>query len=138
MVAAANMVEIAALVGDTARATILAALMSGQALAARARRARAGVTGDRQRTSEQAYEGATADRHAETTQSLLPDRVTAGCEDAGKHQGGGRIGDAAALSAAFGAGRRVAFRLHAPATTISPVVSASPSLMRWCEKDTSS
>ncbi|MGB7694657.1 MAG: helix-turn-helix transcriptional regulator, partial [Pseudolabrys sp.] len=32
MVAAANMVEIAALVGDTARATMLAALMSGQAL----------------------------------------------------------------------------------------------------------
>ncbi len=32
MVAAANMVEIAALVGDTARATILAALMGGQAL----------------------------------------------------------------------------------------------------------
>jgi DNA-binding transcriptional ArsR family regulator len=32
MVAAANMVEIAALVGDTARATMLAALMGGQAL----------------------------------------------------------------------------------------------------------
>src|ERR1700726_5009905 len=32
MVAAANMVEVAALVGDTARATILAALMGGQAL----------------------------------------------------------------------------------------------------------
>jgi DNA-binding transcriptional ArsR family regulator len=32
MVAAANMVEIAALVGDTARATMLAALMSGQSL----------------------------------------------------------------------------------------------------------
>ena len=32
MVAAANLVEVAALVGDTARATILAALMSGQAL----------------------------------------------------------------------------------------------------------
>jgi DNA-binding transcriptional ArsR family regulator len=32
MVAAANMVEVAALVGDTARATILAALMNGQAL----------------------------------------------------------------------------------------------------------
>ena len=32
MVAVANMVEIAALVGDTARATILAALMDGQAL----------------------------------------------------------------------------------------------------------
>ena len=33
MVAAANLVEIAALVGDTARATMLAALMGGQALA---------------------------------------------------------------------------------------------------------
>src|SRR3954453_17504567 len=32
MVAAANMVEVAALVGDTTRATILAALMGGQAL----------------------------------------------------------------------------------------------------------
>jgi DNA-binding transcriptional ArsR family regulator len=32
MVAAANMVEVAALVGDTARATMLGALMSGQAL----------------------------------------------------------------------------------------------------------
>src|SRR3974390_3610803 len=46
MVAAANMVEIAALVGDTARATILAALMDGQArtsseLAALARVSRA-------------------------------------------------------------------------------------------------
>jgi DNA-binding transcriptional ArsR family regulator len=34
MVAAANMVEVAALVGDTARSTMLAALMSGQALTA--------------------------------------------------------------------------------------------------------
>ena len=32
MVAAANLVEVAALVGDTARATILAALMDGRAL----------------------------------------------------------------------------------------------------------
>src|SRR3954447_10345578 len=32
MVAAANLVEVAALVGDTARATMLAALMGGQAL----------------------------------------------------------------------------------------------------------
>jgi hypothetical protein len=38
MVAAANMVEIAALVGDTARATMLAALMDGQALTSRYRR----------------------------------------------------------------------------------------------------
>jgi DNA-binding transcriptional ArsR family regulator len=35
MVAAANMVEVAALVGDTARATMLAALMSGQSLTGR-------------------------------------------------------------------------------------------------------
>src|SRR5665213_4055951 len=34
MAAAANMVEVAALVGDTARATMLAALMGGQALTA--------------------------------------------------------------------------------------------------------
>jgi len=32
MVAAANMVEVAALVGDTARATMLGALMGGKAL----------------------------------------------------------------------------------------------------------
>ena len=34
MVAAANLVEVAALVGDTARATMLAALMDGQSLTA--------------------------------------------------------------------------------------------------------
>jgi hypothetical protein len=34
MPAAANLVEVAALVGDTARATMLAALMGGQALGA--------------------------------------------------------------------------------------------------------
>src|SRR5947199_8905468 len=34
MVAAANLVEVAGLVGDTARATMLAALMSGQSLTA--------------------------------------------------------------------------------------------------------
>jgi hypothetical protein len=35
MVAAANLVEVAALVGDTARATMLNALMGGQSLTAR-------------------------------------------------------------------------------------------------------
>lgn len=44
MVAAANMVEVAALVGDTARATILAALMGGQALTASELAYLAGVT----------------------------------------------------------------------------------------------
>src|SRR5258705_10466454 len=45
MVAAANMVEVAALVGDTARATILAALMGGQGLTASGLAYLAGVTG---------------------------------------------------------------------------------------------
>ena len=44
MVAAANMVEIAALVGDTARATMLAALMGGQALTASELAARARIS----------------------------------------------------------------------------------------------
>jgi DNA-binding transcriptional ArsR family regulator len=43
MVAAANLVEIAALVGDTARATVLAALMGGQALTTSELAAIAGV-----------------------------------------------------------------------------------------------
>ena len=44
MVAAANLVEIAALVGDTARATVLAALMGGEALTASELAATARVT----------------------------------------------------------------------------------------------
>jgi DNA-binding transcriptional ArsR family regulator len=44
MTAAANMVEVAALVGDTARATMLSALMGGQALTASELAARAGIT----------------------------------------------------------------------------------------------
>lgn len=44
MVAAANMVEVAALVGDTARATMLAALMGGQALTASELASRALIT----------------------------------------------------------------------------------------------
>src|SRR3954462_2274968 len=44
MVAAANMVAVAALVGDTARATMLAALMGGQALTASELAARARIS----------------------------------------------------------------------------------------------
>jgi DNA-binding transcriptional ArsR family regulator len=44
MAAAANMVEVAALVGDTARATMLAALMGGQALTASELAARARIS----------------------------------------------------------------------------------------------
>jgi DNA-binding transcriptional ArsR family regulator len=44
MVAAANMVEVAALVGDTARATMLAALMDGEALTGTELAYRAGIS----------------------------------------------------------------------------------------------
>src|SRR5258708_26832715 len=44
MVAAANLVEVAALVGDTARATMLSALMGGQALTASELAARARIS----------------------------------------------------------------------------------------------
>jgi DNA-binding transcriptional ArsR family regulator len=44
MVAAANMVEVAALVGDTARATMLAALMGGEALTGTELAYRAGIS----------------------------------------------------------------------------------------------
>ena len=80
MVAAANMVEVAALVGDTARATMLAALMGGQSLTGSELAYLARVSRlNRQRTSHQARQRAASQRHQETAVSLLPDRFTAGC-----------------------------------------------------------
>ena len=61
MVAAANMVEIAALVGDTARATMLAALMGGQALTSSELAHSPHFAADRERTSRQARQCAAAD-----------------------------------------------------------------------------
>jgi hypothetical protein len=60
MVAAANLVEVAALVGDTARATILAALTDGRALTGGelACLAHISLPPDRERVSVQAGEGA--------------------------------------------------------------------------------
>jgi len=78
MVAAANMVEVAALVGDTARATILAALMGGQ----RAGISRPHLSADRKRTPHQTRRGA-ADRHRQAgALSLLPHRVAFGRKNA--------------------------------------------------------
>jgi hypothetical protein len=59
MVAAANLVEVAALVGDTARATILAALMDGRALTGSELAYLAHISPpDRERASFQAGAGA--------------------------------------------------------------------------------
>jgi DNA-binding transcriptional ArsR family regulator len=86
MVAAANMVEVAALVGDTARATMLSALMGGQALtaselAARARIAKSTASGHLTKLVRARLLAVTQ------PQPLLPHRVAAGGQDAGKHQG---------------------------------------------------
>src|ERR1700687_433548 len=103
MVAAANRVEVPALVGDTARATMLAALMGGQALTSSELAELARVS--RATASEHLGKLTQARLLTVTQKRLLPDRFTTGGENAGKHQGRGRAGDAAALSAAFGAGR---------------------------------
>ena len=111
MVAAANMVEVAALVGDTARATMLAALMGGQALTASELASLAHVTRPTASGHLGKLTAARLDqRHAKAAQPLLPHRFAAGRAHAGKHQGGGGAGDAGALSAALGAGRRAALR----------------------------
>src|SRR5262245_4893627 len=112
MVAAANMVEVAALVGDTARATILAALMGGQALT----------------SSELAFlariSRATASEHlSKLVQARLITvtkkrryryyrRLAAGCKNARKHQGGRRHRGPYPPSAALRAGRGLAVRPH--------------------------
>ena len=88
MVAAANLVEAAALVGDTARATMLNALMGGQALTAtRACLLRQCLSLDGERPLDQAGCRAALDYHSQPPLQLLSDRVPAGRDDAGEHQG---------------------------------------------------
>ena len=65
MVAAANMVEVAALVGDTARATMLAALMGGQALTSSELAILRASRGHRERAPDENGPGAAADSYAE-------------------------------------------------------------------------
>ena len=74
MAAAANMVQLAALVGNTARATILSALMGGQALTAGELAARANFQIHCQRTYDEAGRRPAARGDTETPQPLLSHR----------------------------------------------------------------
>src|SRR4051794_40468985 len=88
MAAAANMVEVAALVGDTTRATILAALMSGQALTGSELASLARIS--RPTASEHLTKLVNARLLAVTKKrryNYYRNRLAAGCQDAGKHQG---------------------------------------------------
>ena len=125
MVAAANMVEIAALVGDTARATMLAALMGGQALtsselAGLAHVSRATASGHLNKLTRARLLAVTQKRR--NRYYRIPSRPWL-------HWRRRR-----AISRAQRKTTRFASR--APATTISPDDWASPSPMRWCERDT--
>ena len=83
MVAAANLVEVAALVGDTARATMLNALMGGQSLTATELAYCAPCLSlDGERPPEQAGCRAAFDCHAQAPLQLLSDRVPAGRDNA--------------------------------------------------------
>lgn len=91
MVAAANLVEVAALVGDTARATMLAALMGGQSLTASELAFLACVS----RPTASGHLGKLVNARLLTVtkkapQSLLSDRFAPDRQNAGRHQGGGR------------------------------------------------
>jgi DNA-binding transcriptional ArsR family regulator len=104
MVAAANLVEVAALVGDTARATMLGALMSGQSLTGGELAFLAHVS--RSTASEHLTKLVEARLIAVTRRrrfQLLPHCLAAGGADAGKYQSGRRHRGAAALSATFDA-----------------------------------
>jgi DNA-binding transcriptional ArsR family regulator len=88
MVAAANLVEVAALVGDTARATMLNALMGGQSLTATELAYCANVS--RSTASDHLSKLVAARLLTVIAQSplqLLSDRVPAGRDNAGEHQG---------------------------------------------------
>ena len=107
MVAAANLVEVAALVGDTARATMLAALMGGQSLTATELAYCANVS---RSTASGHLSKLVAARLLTVTRkrrfSYYRDRVTAGRDNAREHQGRRRHRSAAPPSAAVGTRRR--------------------------------
>ena len=88
MVAAANLVEVAALVGDTARATMLNALMGGQSLTATELAYCANVS---RSTASGHLSKLVAARLLTVIRKpqlqLLSDRVPAGRDNAGEHQG---------------------------------------------------
>ena len=98
MVAAANLVEVAALVGDTARATMLSALMGGQALTASELAARARIS---RSTASGHLTKLVGARLLAVTQQCRNRyyRIAPGGQDAGKHQGRCRHRDPTPLSA---------------------------------------
>jgi len=99
MVAAANLVEGAALVGDTARATMLNALMGGQSLTATELAYCANVS---RSTASGHLSKLVAARLVTVIRKpplqLLSDRVAAGRDNAGEHEGRRRHRGAAAPS----------------------------------------
>jgi hypothetical protein len=108
-----NIAEVAALVGDPARANMLVALMDGRALTAKGagvRRRR--IAADRERPSRQAGGRAPAGLHLPGPASLLPGRLAAGRAHAREHHPGGGDRGAAAPSAPLAARRRAAHRTH--------------------------
>ncbi len=113
MAAAANMVEIAALVGDTARATMLAALMGGQALTSSELAAIAHIS----RPTASGHLGKLASARLLTVTSKRRNRyyriaspLVAKMLESIKAVAAIEV--AAAASAAFGARRRAALRPH--------------------------
>src|SRR6187551_3232538 len=111
MVAAANLVEVAALVGDTARATILAALMSGQALTGTELAYIARIS--RPTASEHLAKLSEARLIASIKQGRFRYyRIAAGCHDARKHHRGRRHRGAGASPAVLGARAGAALRAH--------------------------
>ena len=138
MVAAANVVEVAALVGDTARATMLAALMGGESLTATelaylARVTRSTASGHLAKLVNARLLVVTRKRRFAYYRIASP---LVAAHD-GKHQGGRRDRGDAAPPAALGERRRRSAS-PAAATTISPGMRASRSPKRspraamWC------
>src|SRR5438105_2403075 len=113
MVAAANLVEVAALVGDTARATMLGALMGGQALTGSELAYLARIS--RPTASEHLAKLVDARLIAVSKQHryrYYRIRLAAGCRHAGKHEGGGSDRGTPALPAALRPRRCAALRAH--------------------------
>ena len=103
---AANLVEVAALVGDTARATMLSALMGGQSLTATELAYAASIS--RSTASGHLFKLVAAGLLAVTRQRRFAYYRIASplvAPHAGKHQGGGSDRDAAAAPSALGARR---------------------------------
>ena len=130
MVAAANMVEVAALVGDTARATMLAALMGGQALTASELAALARVS---KSTASGHLSKLVKARLLDVTQKRRNRYYRIASPLVARMLEGIRRSQRSRRRRVISRVRRRTTRcaLPAPVTTTSPARSASPSPMRW-------